>query len=151
MIRTRRRLPFRRPLTVGFHDVLSKIFGWWEGATIGTRFTIAKRGRLVGQDENGNRYYESRDNVSYDGRNEYHYINGGLAETGSCPGDPSASLKLDKHPEKRLKIGARGDYTCTNPDDPENCVPTQDAYSQFRGDIDEVGARSPKSKPLRLP
>ena len=34
--------------------MLSKIFGWWEGATIGTRFTIAKRGRFVGQDENGN-------------------------------------------------------------------------------------------------
>ena len=89
--------------------------------------------------------------VSYDGANEYHYINGGLAETGSCPGDPSASLKLDKHPEKRLKIGARGAYPCTTPDAPENCVPTQDAYSQVRGDIDEVGARSPKSKPLRLP
>jgi hypothetical protein len=50
----------------------------------------------------------------------------------------------------RMRMGSAagrraGDYTCANPDDPENCVPTQDAYSaQFRGDIDEVGPRSPK-------
>ena len=50
--------------------------------------------------------------VSYDGANEYHYINGGLAETGACPGEPSASRKLDKHPENRLKIGARGARRC---------------------------------------
>ena len=48
--------------------MLDKIFTWWNGATIGTLFTIAKRGVLVGTDENGNRYYQSRDNISYDGR-----------------------------------------------------------------------------------
>ncbi len=45
----------------GFPDVLAKLFSWWSGATIGTMFTVAKRGRLVGTDEQGNRYYESRD------------------------------------------------------------------------------------------
>ncbi len=87
MIRARRRLPLRRTLTVGFHDVLSKIFGWWEGATIGTRFTIAKRGRFVGQDENGNRYYESRDNVSYDGRKRRWVIYDGYAEASKVTPD----------------------------------------------------------------
>ena len=38
------------------------------GATIGTFFTIAKRGEHVGTDEFGNRYYLSRDKSSYDGR-----------------------------------------------------------------------------------
>jgi hypothetical protein len=77
--------------------------------------------------------------VSYDGTVERHYINGDLAETGQCPGDPSQGKKLDKHPGNRLKIGARGSYDCHS-DDPTNCVPTPGAesYSQFRGDIDEV-------------
>jgi hypothetical protein len=38
--------------------VLGRIFGWTSGATIGTLFTIAKRGELVGTDELGNRYYQ---------------------------------------------------------------------------------------------
>ena len=44
--------------------MLNKIFAWWNGATIGTLFTIAKRGRPVGEDEFGNKYYESKDNIS---------------------------------------------------------------------------------------
>tara|TARA_R110002051_G_scaffold125084_2_gene198460 strand:+ start:497 stop:895 length:399 start_codon:yes stop_codon:yes gene_type:complete len=61
-------------------DVLSRIFGWWDGATIGTLFTVAKRGVLVGADEHGNRYYQSRDNVSYDGRKRRWVIYNGYAE-----------------------------------------------------------------------
>jgi hypothetical protein len=64
--------------------------------------------------------------VAYDGSNEMHYINGGLAETGACPGDPAKGLKLEKHPENRLKIGARGSgtaSTCTA-DSPAGCVQT---------------------------
>ncbi|MEY4240459.1 MAG: hypothetical protein RJA14_155, partial [Pseudomonadota bacterium] len=41
-------------------NVLGRIFGWTSGATIGTFFTIAKRGEHVGTDEFGNRYYLSR-------------------------------------------------------------------------------------------
>ena len=29
-----------------FDDVLSKIFTWWNGATIGTLFTVGKRGQM---------------------------------------------------------------------------------------------------------
>ncbi len=45
--------------------MLDKIFTWWNGATIGTLFTVARRGRHVGTDEFGNRYYEARDTKSY--------------------------------------------------------------------------------------
>jgi NADH:ubiquinone oxidoreductase subunit len=67
--------------------VLDKIFTWWNGATIGTLFTIGKRGKLVGQDEFGNRYYESRDRVSYDGRPRRWVIYTGYAEASKVPPD----------------------------------------------------------------
>ena len=59
---------FPRDLNEWISDVLGKIFGWTSGATLGTLFTIAKRGEPVGTDEFGNRYYQSRDTTSYDGR-----------------------------------------------------------------------------------
>lgn len=68
-----------------FNDVLSKIFTWWNGATIGTLFTIGKRGQQVGTDEFGNRYYESRDTVSYDGRKRRWVIYDGYAEATKVP------------------------------------------------------------------
>ena len=37
------------------------IFTWWNSATIGIRFTVARRGVFVGEDAMGNRYYEARD------------------------------------------------------------------------------------------
>ncbi len=68
-----------------FDDVLSKIFTWWNGATIGTLFTVGKRGQQVGTDEFGNRYYESRDTVSYDGRKRRWVIYDGYAEATKVP------------------------------------------------------------------
>ena len=67
--------------------MLSKIFGWWDGATIGTLFTIAKRGKLVGEDEFGNKYYESRDNVSYDGRRRRWVVYNGYADASKVTPD----------------------------------------------------------------
>lgn len=40
--------------------VLQALFTWWNGATIGTQAFTAWRGRLIGKDEFGNRYYEER-------------------------------------------------------------------------------------------
>ncbi|WP_421728675.1 NADH:ubiquinone oxidoreductase subunit NDUFA12 [Brevundimonas sp.] len=67
--------------------MLDKIFTWWNGATIGTLFTIAKRGVLVGTDENGNRYYQSRDNISYDGRKRRWVVYEGYAEASKVTPD----------------------------------------------------------------
>jgi len=39
---------------------LSKIFAWWNDATLGTLLFTWRRGVLVGKDEQGNRYYEER-------------------------------------------------------------------------------------------
>lgn len=40
--------------------ILSKIFTWWDGATIGTLLDSATRGEQVGTDAQGNRYYRSK-------------------------------------------------------------------------------------------
>jgi NADH:ubiquinone oxidoreductase subunit len=40
--------------------ILSKIFTWWNGATIGTAFNSAMTGEHVGTDAQGNRYYRAK-------------------------------------------------------------------------------------------
>jgi NADH:ubiquinone oxidoreductase subunit len=62
-------------------NLLKSIFTWWNGATIGARFHIGRRGVLVGKDELGNAYYEARDTSdSYDGRKRRWVIYNGYAE-----------------------------------------------------------------------
>ena len=69
--------------------LLDKIFLWWSGATVGTLLTIGKRGRLVGTDEFGNKYYEDRtDRKSYDkGRKRRWVIYKGYADASKIPPD----------------------------------------------------------------
>jgi NADH:ubiquinone oxidoreductase subunit len=43
--------------------ILKEIFCWWGGNTWGTRVTIWRQGRFVGEDEFGNRYYEQKKGV----------------------------------------------------------------------------------------
>jgi len=40
--------------------LLSKIFTWWDGATIGTMLFSAMNGEQVGTDGEGNRYFRSK-------------------------------------------------------------------------------------------
>ena len=55
--------------------VLRQIFTWWTGATIGARHQIRRGGVFVGEDEAGNRYFETRDKRwNYDGRNRRFVI-----------------------------------------------------------------------------
>jgi len=71
----------------GLPDVLGRIFGWTSGATIGTFFTIAKRGEPVGTDLFGNRYYQSRDTSSYDGRRRRWVTYNGYADASKVPAE----------------------------------------------------------------
>ncbi len=69
-------------------NFLRSIFTWWNGATFGARFHIGRRGRFVGQDELGNRYYEARDNSdSYDSRKRRWVIYNGYAEASKVSPD----------------------------------------------------------------
>ncbi|MEO1044091.1 MAG: NADH:ubiquinone oxidoreductase subunit NDUFA12 [Pseudomonadota bacterium] len=40
--------------------ILSKIFTWWDGATIGTSWYSFRKGERVGEDSFGNVYYRSK-------------------------------------------------------------------------------------------
>ena len=45
--------------------LLTQIFTWWNGQTIGTRFHTWRFGKKVGQDELGNTYYEGGTTTVY--------------------------------------------------------------------------------------
>ena len=70
-------------------SVLKTIFTWWNGATTGIHFTVARRGRFVGQDELGNKYYEARDDRdSYDkGRKRRWVVYNGYADASKVTPD----------------------------------------------------------------
>lgn len=40
--------------------VLTKVFTWWNGQTLNTRFHTWRNGELVGSDETGNLYYRTK-------------------------------------------------------------------------------------------
>ncbi|WP_108811592.1 NADH:ubiquinone oxidoreductase subunit NDUFA12 [Sphingorhabdus sp. Alg231-15] len=46
--------------------ILGKIFTWWSGATIGTALFSARKGKSVGEDVFGNKYYQTK-NIAKDG------------------------------------------------------------------------------------
>ena len=55
-------------------SLLSRIFTWWNGATIGTRLHIRRNGEKVATDAFGNSYYTSKKNgrrwVTYAGETD---------------------------------------------------------------------------------
>ena len=66
--------------------MLKSIFTWWNGATLGARMDIGRRGALVGEDEQGNRYFEER-KASLEGRKRRYVVYNGLAEASRVPPD----------------------------------------------------------------
>jgi len=46
--------------------ILGKIFTWWDGATIGTQWFSTRKGKAVGEDIFGNKYYTTK-NPAKDG------------------------------------------------------------------------------------
>lgn len=42
-------------------SLLSEIFTWWNGQTVGTRVFTSRFGTLVGEDDEGNRFYRNAD------------------------------------------------------------------------------------------
>jgi NADH:ubiquinone oxidoreductase subunit len=56
---------------------LLQFFTWWNGQTLGTRLYTWRKGRLVGTDETGNRYYT-------DGKRRWVIYNG-VVEASAIP------------------------------------------------------------------
>jgi len=54
--------------------ILAQIFTWWNGETMATRYWTARHGRRVGEDDQGNVYYQTADGarrwVIYNGEAE---------------------------------------------------------------------------------
>ena len=65
--------------------VFSEIFSWWGGNTWSNRIYTALRGRLVGEDELGNRYYEQSKGVGPLGVPRRWVIYRDLAEASLVP------------------------------------------------------------------
>ena len=40
---------------------LTEIFTWWNGQTVGTRLYTARKGQHVGEDDQGNKFYQTAD------------------------------------------------------------------------------------------
>lgn len=67
--------------------LFSEIFIWWHGQTMGTRFYTWRKGRLVGEDEQGNKYYEAKDGASVGGYKRRWVIYNGQVEASRVPSD----------------------------------------------------------------
>jgi NADH:ubiquinone oxidoreductase subunit len=66
--------------------LFQQIFTWWNGATLGTRVYTSAHGRLVGQDDSGNRYYEEKDGEA--GRPKRRWVvYKGVADASKVPPD----------------------------------------------------------------
>ncbi|MCB1549515.1 MAG: NADH:ubiquinone oxidoreductase subunit NDUFA12 [Hyphomicrobiaceae bacterium] len=66
-------------------SIFSEIFSWWGGNTWSNRLYTAFRGRLVGEDELGNRYYEQSRGVGPVGKPRRWVIYKDLAEATRVP------------------------------------------------------------------
>ncbi len=68
--------------------MLSRLFTWWNSATFGTQLILLMRGaRLVGNDEQGNRYFEEKSPSASDGRTRRFVVYHGIAEASRVPPD----------------------------------------------------------------
>ena len=56
-----------------------QFFTWWNGTTLGTRYYTSRKGEFVGEDEQGNRYFQTKGGV------RRWVIYNGVAEASRIP------------------------------------------------------------------
>lgn len=82
--------------------ILSEVFTWWNGQTLGTRLFTARNGKLIGEDPDGNKFYATHDGkrrwVIYAGEAEASHVSpdwhGWLHQTLD---EPPAEGGLSRH------------------------------------------------------
>jgi NADH:ubiquinone oxidoreductase subunit len=116
---------------------LSKIFTWWNGATIGTALFSALNGEQVGTDAQGNRYFRARKrNAS--GRERRWVIYEGANDASRVPAEWHGWLhgSYDEVPESHLPPPRiwEADYT-------PNATGTAQAYRP-QGALERGGHRA---------
>ena len=83
--------------------ILSKIFTWWDGATIGTLIDSSLRGEKVGTDVQGNAYFRAKKRHN-DGRERRWVIYSGANDASRVPAEWHGWLhgSFDGIPESNL-------------------------------------------------
>ena len=64
---------------------LKMLFTWWHGATLGTAMFTSRRGRLIGTDDQGNKYFVDKKNQSLNGKVRRWVIYEGDVEASRVP------------------------------------------------------------------
>ncbi len=86
--------------------ILSKIFTWWDGATIGTSLWSSLNGEHVGTDAQGNKYYRSKNKkaVTTEGYERRWVIYAGPNDASNVPSEWFGWLhhQYDGVPESHL-------------------------------------------------
>jgi NADH:ubiquinone oxidoreductase subunit len=68
--------------------MFKQLFAWWDSTTFGTSFTLfSRRARLVGKDEQGNRYFEEPKASGPNGQIRRWVVYHGVAEPSRVPPD----------------------------------------------------------------
>ncbi len=68
--------------------MFSQLFTWWNSKTMGTSFTLwRRRARLVGKDEQGNRYFEEKQSAIADRPRRRWVVYHGVAEASRVTPD----------------------------------------------------------------
>ena len=118
--------------------ILSKLFTWWDGATVGTLLDSALRGERVGTDAQGNAYYRAKKR-SPDGRERRWVIYAGANDASRVPPEWHGWLhgSFDGVPESNLPPPRvwEADYT-------PNATGTARAYRPA-GALERGGPRAP--------
>ncbi len=68
-------------------SLFSDLFTWWDGATLSTKLYTRSSGKLVGEDERGNKFYEQKSGVGPLGTPRRWVIYQGVAEASKVSGD----------------------------------------------------------------
>jgi len=117
--------------------ILSKIFTWWDGATVGTLVDSRLRGEKVGTDAQGNAYYRAKKKLP-DGRERRWVIYSGANDASRVPAEWHGWLhgSFDGVPESNLPPPRiwEADYT-------PNATGTVNAYRPA-GALERGGVRA---------
>ncbi|MEO0819311.1 MAG: NADH:ubiquinone oxidoreductase subunit NDUFA12 [Pseudomonadota bacterium] len=120
-------------------DQLKEIFTWWNGQTVGTRIYTSRHGTLVGEDEVGNRFYQTADGerrwVIYNGEAEASRVSpdwhGWLHHTyDEPPSEVPLPVKDWERPHIPNLTGTDGAYR------PPGSVLTPESRAPTRGDYE---------------
>ena len=118
--------------------LLMKIFTWWDGATIGTSLWSARNGGRVGEDAEGNVYFEANKPDGVFGYKRRWVIYAGANDSSRVPPEWHGWLhhQVDSTPDQSLEPARIWQKRAKS-----NLTGTRDAYRPS-GSLDAGGVRA---------